>query len=54
MTTKPYTFPNGKTIYISEDKITHPLEVVQKQSHDWQRKYYDYLTGSPDSWFWLG
>lgn len=55
MATKPYTLPNGRTINISEDKITYPIEQVQKQSRDWQRKYYDYLYNDRGAgWFWAG
>ena len=55
MATKPYTLPNGKTIYIPADKKTYPIEQVQKQSREWQRKYYDYLYNDRGAgWFWAG
>jgi hypothetical protein len=52
--TKPYTLPKGRTINVSTDKKTYPIEVVEKQSREWQRKYYNYLAGDKDGWWWLG
>jgi hypothetical protein len=54
MATKSYTLPNGRTINIPADKKTYSLDVVQRQSREWQRKYYNYLAGDKDGWWWFG
>ena len=55
MATKSYTLPNGRTINIPADKKTYSLDEVQRQSREWQRKYYDYLYNDRGAgWFWAG
>ena len=42
---------NGRTFQVSDDKTIYPEDVVNKQSRQWQRQYYDYLTGEKDGYW---